>query len=931
MAISIYPPILQSTQPAFPVGTDLQVYFTLQQITNPKDSIGHVQIRVVNQNDNQSIIDTSKYPDGTIYKNWNEVDDKQAPKYSALVLLSDLTKRNWVAGQKYKIQMRFGTTKKFDDISTFATWKQKQIDDQTFSEWSTVMIVKAINIPKVYLQNSRDISAEVVFAEFTESTSTPLFLGIFQDVGSDEYVEQYKFDLYSGKVPEEDTLLDTSKWTYRAHEDIQEDGTSVDRHRFNRALENDTYFSVIYSIRTQNGYIKSSEPYIFMVQESSYYGKIENTLLKIDGEGVFERENGCISLYLKTENPLIGSFIIRRTDEKSKFKIWEDLQFISIDNKTYGNPTDEDSWGLLWRDYTVESGIKYKYSFQQQNPKGLRTTPIYDEKRDYALVNFEYCYIFRDGIQLKIKFNQKMNSFKHTILGGKQDTLGDKYPHVVKNGYAYYAEFPVTGLISFQMDSDQTFFIFKDDGFYYKDELVIPRDKFQRGNEKRVACINESHIFSPNTEKVIPYIYYDEENKEFHEEKKQLDGDTGWILVQKPKENEDYHIGNVVDGLDDLDKVPWIDTSLTVDNIFVERKFREKVEEFLNDYNYKLYKSSTEGNIVIVLTNVSLTPNSTLGRMIFEFSATAYEVIAGSLEELNEYGIIDIGEYEETISSDAYLSFGQIVTNESDIYNQIKQQEEISLPNNYKIRVNNVKKFWIDRTGNSLEQIIVKVDGRTIVILPNRIYSLNTPIMSLELVDCEEPIIVNYICELQRVVDKTLGIVTAIYSSRLWGQLAGVFTDTEDILEIYEQGYDHLIPPYALNKIPRAKYNIYKDRNLLDIIQDDLRNQAAKIYNQPDLTWKFDDEGNWTNGVIYHSLIGIVKFDIEADPGTILMIGKKEDGSDAEPIVIGPTARYILNPMDQLIKYIELKEPQFAIINFKCLTSQMRIEKPEEE
>lgn len=877
MAISIYPPILQSTQSAFLVGTDLQVYFTLQQITNPKDSIGHIQIRVVNQNDNQSIIDTSKYPDGTIYKNWNEVDDKQAPKYSALVLLSDLAKRNWVAGQKYKIQMRFGTTKKFDDISTFATWKQQQIDNQTFSEWSTVMIVKAINVPKVYLQNSRDISVEVVSAEFTETTSTPLFLGIFQDSDSGEYVEQYKFDLYEGKVVDEAYLLDTSNWLYRAHEDIQEDGTSVDRHRFNRALENDTYFSVVYSILTQNGYVKSSEPYVFMVQESQYYGVIDDTKLRIDGTGIFERENGCISLYLKTGDVLIGSFIIRRTDEHSNFKIWEDIQFISIDNKSYGNPADEDSWGLLWRDYTVESGIKYKYSFQQQNLKGLRTTPIYDNDRDYTLVNFEYSYLFRDNVQLNILFNQKMSSFKHSVLSGKQDTLGDKYPHVVKNGYAYYAEFPVTGLISFHMDKDQTFFHFKDKGFYYRDELVIPRDKFEIDGGERAPCNSLERIQA------------------------------------------------------EQDDIPRINTSLTEDNVFVERKFREKAEEFLNDYNYKLYKSPTEGNIVIVLTNVTLTPNDTLGRMIYEFSATAYEVLAGSIEELNEYGIIDIGEYEEEISTEVYTSFGQIVTNETDIYEQIRAQEEMPLPNNYKIRLNNVKKFWIDRTGNSFEQIIIKLDGRTVVVLPNRIYSLNAPITSLEVISSKEPIIVNYICELQRVVDKTLGIVTAIYSSRLWGQLAGVFTDTKDVLEIYEPGYDPLIPPYMLNKTSRAKYNIYKDKNILDIIQDDLRSQVSVIYRQPDLVWNFDKDGNWTNGVIYHSLIGITKFDIEADPGTALIISNSEDGSNPQRIVIGPTGRYILNPMDQLVKYIELEEPQFAIVNFKCLTSQMRIEKPEEE
>jgi len=49
--------------------------------------------------------------------------------------------------------------------------------------------------------------------------------------------------------------------------------------------------------------------------------------------------------------------------------------------------------------------------------------------------------------------------------------------------------------------------------------------------------------------------------------------------------------------------------NLNDNNTFIERKFREKVEEFLNDGKPKLYKSPTEGNIIVGITNVSMTPN----------------------------------------------------------------------------------------------------------------------------------------------------------------------------------------------------------------------------------------------------------------------------------------------------------------------------------
>jgi hypothetical protein len=87
------------------------------------------------------------------------------------------------------------------------------------------------------------------------------------------------------------------------------------------------------------------------------------------------------------------------------------------------------------------------------------------------------------------------------------------------------------------------------------------------------------------------------------------------------------------------------DTNLSNNNFYIEKIFRDKVEEFLNDGGYKLYRSATEGNIVVTLMNISLKPNASLGRMLFEFSATAYEVLEFNLDNLNEYGIITIGSF----------------------------------------------------------------------------------------------------------------------------------------------------------------------------------------------------------------------------------------------------------------------------------------------
>jgi hypothetical protein len=66
--------------------------------------------------------------------------------------------------------------------------------------------------------------------------------------------------------------------------------------------------------------------------------------------------------------------------------------------------------------------------------------------------------------------------------------------------------------------------------------------------------------------------------------------------------------------------------NLTGYNITAERKFRNAVLDWLNNGEVKLFKSPTEGMFLVRLMNISLSPEDKLGRMIYSFSATAYEI-----------------------------------------------------------------------------------------------------------------------------------------------------------------------------------------------------------------------------------------------------------------------------------------------------------------
>lgn len=83
-------------------------------------------------------------------------------------------------------------------------------------------------------------------------------------------------------------------------------------------------------------------------------------------------------------------------------------------------------------------------------------------------------------------------------------------------------------------------------------------------------------------------------------------------------------------------------TRLDDSNILAERKFRDKVLEFLNDGKPKVFKSSTEGNMIVRCMNNTLTPNDTLGRMLYTFNSALTEIEDYTWENLIKYDLIDI-------------------------------------------------------------------------------------------------------------------------------------------------------------------------------------------------------------------------------------------------------------------------------------------------
>ena len=73
-------------------------------------------------------------------------------------------------------------------------------------------------------------------------------------------------------------------------------------------------------------------------------------------------------------------------------------------------------------------------------------------------------------------------------------------------------------------------------------------------------------------------------------------------------------------------------TNLTDENIYYERDYKMELYNWLTNGKPKLFRSPTEGNFVVRLMNVSLTPNDQLGRMLHTFQATAYEIADAKID-----------------------------------------------------------------------------------------------------------------------------------------------------------------------------------------------------------------------------------------------------------------------------------------------------------
>lgn len=411
----LYPPIIEGALPAF-YGNAITISYTLNRGVGYDDIYGFsliIKSTVTNQ-----IIRTRQVlgkPGGAISfsltKETNEVYDL-------------------LPGSFYKVQLAF-------------------LDkNEKIGHYSNVGIVKYLgpNSPVLSIDTEAFNTVGCFTGIYTPSGIYNEEKGKFEhDLENGDITEKlysYKFSLYDsyGK------LIETSGEVL--HNSTEDVGLVQRDNWFPRyGLDNGSMYKIVYSITTINNLQLSQVTMVSPNKDEQ--GFVPNNLQLIAD---YSAENGVVTLLVKSNLPndirnlVYGKFQIFKTSSKDEFKSKERVAYFSLEN--------QDLFEKSFKDFTVESGYRYRYVIQQINDYGIYSEEVYSNEVE---VFYEHMYLF-DGIrQLKIKFNPKVSSFKNTVFETKTDTIGGKYPFILRNPNVKYKEFALSGLISYHMDEENFF------------------------------------------------------------------------------------------------------------------------------------------------------------------------------------------------------------------------------------------------------------------------------------------------------------------------------------------------------------------------------------------------------------------------------------------------------------------------------------------
>lgn len=593
----IFPPLVNSYEPAFVAGSSssLRVYFSLSSLSNiPAGTNLTVHAQIYRQ-DGVKVLKTSnditnkRYRAAGIILNLvpvkSETEDNlyyitiNNSDLKSSVTLNGITYNGWIPGWIYKIQLRLSTVT-YDPIvyPKQEAWLQEFSNE--FSEWSTICYTKAISSMRIQIPLFKFDSGDPAQQYDPETVYTISDVDFFGTIESQVIESNEDFEYVNLSLYKNDSLIEDSGEIYK----IEQSNTYFS-YKFKQNFESGVEYTLFLNYKTENEYSPAAPLQFNFIVDNIAIDPIDAQLITIDKNynNILtdltsleeEEDEGRIALKIYSPNadPWYGNICIRRASQKDNFKTWEDITIFTVKGE---NLNDLD----LIYDYTIESGIWYKYGIQTINKIGERGILVPLNTPVQRLFNYSFI-LGQGGKQLKLQFNNTINSFKHQIYDTKTDTIGSQYPFIARNASVNYRTFPIGALITFWMDENNTFLKNGKKDLYKYSSIVSLYDDYAAKQNR--------------------YQY-------------------------------DYTY---------------------------ERDFRKMVLDFLQDGKPKLFKSPTEGNIIVRLMDVNCTPNQSVDRLIYSLTANANEIADNTMHNYLKYGFYNPGSYSTDFSTVATY-IGQI-------------------------------------------------------------------------------------------------------------------------------------------------------------------------------------------------------------------------------------------------------------------------------
>lgn len=668
---TLYPPLIDTFMPAFPNTQMAEAHFTVSPYNSSYD-ISYLHITLVDQRTNKNAFATDanvETPSGTALINgvwiipFNDYLEgninpylelnRDANNYTlyippTLLKQNDINERTFVVNSYYKLQLRFD--KNNDPNISLNNINSDYLSTKRayFSEWSSVCLLKAIpeitvhfnnftpelddylkqtnisitNLPSdfvvpvrvpQYIPGLIPFAGNLTFAGFDDaglnkSAGTEYYHRDIKTTSNSEYLMSYRITVtnqnnvivrdsgiqYPSKTEKTNNFYWLCDMTItnsdKIEEELEENTDDI------KISLNDDYivtltfttnnqytFSKSFDFKLVESQVKNFSPFFQFLnkRELPYYGKGHVTTNN-------EQEAEGQKVLVTSED---GKIQLRITNKTSNLDTG--YLFIkrasALDNfqnwqliDCYFNESTKDLDRTI-TDNTLSSLTEYKYACQYLTLKGNWSPNIVCGESVYP--DFHDILISRGNRQLAIRYNAQITSMTPVVSRIKIDTLGGRYPKFAENAKLHYKQFQLNGLITAESDFNRQFLSELD----YSKEM-----------ETYDTHMNGKYMVRNDTVRENTPVYPDSANITNH------------------------------------DLYPS-------DNWWWERKFREEAIEWLNDGEPKLYRSMTEGNLIVMIDGVSLTPNSQLGRRTWNFSATLYEVGNGnSLDQLDAFGIYDV-------------------------------------------------------------------------------------------------------------------------------------------------------------------------------------------------------------------------------------------------------------------------------------------------